>query len=267
MKAFVSAVFLAVNRVLEIIGLRLLRTNAPVRNFALFFKHLKSLGFEVRTVIDVGIAFGTSPIYDAFPRARYFLVEPVAECRPVLETLKARLNAEYFLVAAGAENGEVTFNVHDDISGSSLFAQVEGKVLDGQARPTPMRRLDSLLPANLEHPVFLKVDTQGAELEVLKGLGIRIGDIELLILGDHGSDADAMACNSPTSCGFATKAGCGLRHTGRPYAGAGWRISKSVWPSSAKGQRVAQRAGVFQSDQLADSISRLQAKITQREDG
>ena len=61
MKAFVSAVFQAVNRVLEIIGLRLMRTNAPVRNFSLFFKHLKSLGFEVRTVIDVGIAFGTSP--------------------------------------------------------------------------------------------------------------------------------------------------------------------------------------------------------------
>jgi len=182
MKAFVSAVFRALNGVLEIIGLRLLRTNAPVRDFSLFFKHLKSLGFEVRTVIDVGVAFGTSPIYDAFPRARYFLVEPVAECRPVLEKLKQRLNAEYFLVAAGAENGEVTFNVHDDISGSSLFSQVEGKVLDGEARPTPMRRLDSLLPENMERPAFLKVDTQGAEIEVLKGLGSRIDEIDLLIL-------------------------------------------------------------------------------------
>lgn len=182
MKAFVSAAFRAVNRVLDLIGLRLLRTNAPVRDFRLFFKHLKSIGFDVRTVIDVGVAFGTSPIYDAFPRARYFLIEPVAECRPVLERLTQRLNAEYFLVAAGAENGEVTFNVHDDISGSSLFKQAEGRALDGEARPTPMRRLDSLLPRQLEHPVFLKVDTQGAELEVLKGLGTRLDEIDLLIL-------------------------------------------------------------------------------------
>lgn len=182
MKAFVSAVFRCINHALEIFGLRLMRTNAPVRNFGLFFKHLKSLGFDVRTVIDVGIAFGTPPIYEAFPRARYFLVEPVAECRPVLEKLKQRLNAEYFLVAAGAENKEVTLNVHDDISGSSLFPQVEGKALDGEARPTPMRRLDSLLPESLEHPVFLKLDTQGAELEVLKGLGSRIGEIDLLIV-------------------------------------------------------------------------------------
>ncbi len=182
MKAFVSAAFQAVNRALEPVGLRLMRTNAPVRDFRLFFKHLKSLGFDIRTVIDVGIAFGTSSIYDAFPRAKYFLIEPVEECRPVLEQLKQRLDAEYFLVAAGAENGEISFNVHDDISGSSIFEQVEGKALDGEARKTPMRRLDSLLPDRLERPVLLKIDTQGAEIEVLKGLGARIADIDLMIL-------------------------------------------------------------------------------------
>jgi FkbM family methyltransferase len=182
MKAFVSAVFRCINHVLEIFGIRLLRTNVPARNFALFFKHIKSLGFDIRTVIDVGVAFGTPPIYEAFPRARYFLVEPVAECRAVLEKLKQKLDAEYFLVAAGAENGEVSLNVHDDISGSSLFPQVEGKALDGEARLTPMRRLDSLLPESLEHPVLLKVDTQGAELEVLKGLGKRISEIDVLIV-------------------------------------------------------------------------------------
>ncbi len=182
MRAFISAAFQGINRALEIFGLRLLRTNAPVRSFGLFFKHLKSLGFDVRTVIDVGVAFGTPPIYQAFPRARYFLIEPVAECRPVLEQLKQRLNAEYFLVAAGAENGEVSFNVHDDVSGSSLFSQAEGKQLDGEARRIPMRRLDSLLPETLEHPVLLKLDTQGAEIEALKGLGSRVGEIDLLIV-------------------------------------------------------------------------------------
>jgi FkbM family methyltransferase len=182
MRVFVSALFRCLNRGLEVFGLRLLRTNVPARNFSLFFKHLKSLGFEPRTVVDVGVAFGTPAIYNAFPRARYFLVEPVIECRAVLEKLKQRLDAEYFMVAAGAANGEVSLNVHDDISGSSLFPQVEGRALDGQARLTPMRRLDSLLPQSLEHPVFLKIDTQGAEIEVLKGLGSRIGEIDLLIV-------------------------------------------------------------------------------------
>ncbi len=76
----------------------------------------------------------------------------------------------------------MTFNVHDDLSGSSLFSQAEGKVLDGEARRIPMRRLDSLLPETLEHPVLLKLDTQGAEIEALKGLGSRIGEIDMLIV-------------------------------------------------------------------------------------
>jgi FkbM family methyltransferase len=257
MKAFVSAVFQAVNRVLEALGLRLLRTNAPVRNFALFFKHLKSLGFEVRTVIDVGIAFGTSPIYDAFPRARYFLVEPVAECRPVLEKLKQRLNAEYFLVAAGAENGEVTFNVHDDISGSSIFAQVEGKALDGEERSTPMRRLDALLPEKLEHPVFLKVDTQGAEIEVLKGLGSRIGEIDLLILETtmmpmrHGIPEFADVVRFCDEAGFAVYDI--LEGHMRALDGALAQIDLAL---IRKDSPLRGQAAYFNPDQLADYLKR-----------
>jgi len=182
MKSIISAAFRGLNRGLEPLGLRMQRLHAPTRSFSAFFAHIGALDFHVKTVIDVGVAFGTQSIYDSFPKARYFLVEPVAECRPLLERLKQKLNAEYFLVAAGATDGEVVFNVHDDISGSSLFSQVEGQALDGEARPTPMRRLDTLLPPNLEHPVLLKIDTQGAEIEVLKGLGQRISEIDLLIV-------------------------------------------------------------------------------------
>jgi len=182
MKALISAALRGINGMLAPFGVRLQRLHAPSRSFPIFFHHLKALDFNVQTVIDVGVAFGTPGIYQSFPNARYFLVEPVAECRPILEKLKQQLNAEYFMVAAGATDGEVVFNVHDDISGSSLFAQVEGAALDGEARSTPMRRLDSLLPPDLAHPVLLKIDTQGAEIEVLKGLGDRVLEIDLLIV-------------------------------------------------------------------------------------
>ena len=38
------------------------------------------------------------------------------------------------------------------------------------------------MPETLEHPVLLKLDTQGAEIEVLKGLGSRISEIDVLIV-------------------------------------------------------------------------------------
>jgi FkbM family methyltransferase len=182
MNPLISAAYRGVNGILALLGLRLQRLHSPTRSFWAFFDHVKSLNFDVKTVIDVGVAFGTPGIYQSFPSARYYLIEPVAECRPVLERLKRELNAELYLVAAGATDGTVTFNVHDDVSGSSLFPQVEGSALDGEARQIPMRRLDSLLPKELAHPTLLKIDTQGAEIEVLKGLGARIAEIDLLIL-------------------------------------------------------------------------------------
>ncbi len=135
-EAFISNAFQGINRVLEIFGLRLLRTNAPVRSFGLFFEHLKSLGFDFRTVIDVGG--------------------------------KARLNAEYFLVAAAAENGEVTFNVHDDGLEPVFPGRRQGARRRGAAHPDATARFTVV--RTLEHPVLLKLDTQGAEIEALRGL-------------------------------------------------------------------------------------------------
>jgi FkbM family methyltransferase len=133
-------------------------------------------------VIDVGVAFGTPQIYRAFPRAKYWLVEPVEEARPTLERLRIELDAECVFAAAGTENGEVELFVHDDLSGSSVLAQAEGALLDGTQRRVRRVRLDSVLPDRLDRPCLLKVDTQGTELDVLHGLGNRLAEMDVIII-------------------------------------------------------------------------------------
>src|SRR5207245_892497 len=177
-----SAALKLANRVLRPLGVRLQRTNAPTRTFADFFGHLERMGFEAQTVIDVGVAYGTPQIYRSFPKADYFLVEPLEEFRPVLESLQRRLKARCVVAAAGASDGEVVLHVHDDLSGSSLFPQAEGPALDGVERRVKAVRLDSILPASLRRPVLLKIDTQGAELQVLDGLGPRIREVDLILV-------------------------------------------------------------------------------------
>ena len=174
--------FQLVNKVLRVIGFRLQRTSSPTRTFADFFDHLKSLNFEFRTVIDVGVGRGTPQIYRAFPRARYFLVEPLEEFRGTLEKLCRDLDADYFLAAAGASNGAIVINLHDDLSGSSVLAQAEGEVFDGTKRRVPLVRLDSILPESPESPCLLKIDVQGTELDVLEGLGDRIEAMDVIIV-------------------------------------------------------------------------------------
>jgi FkbM family methyltransferase len=174
------AVFL--NTALRRIGLRIAKTSSPTRTFTDFFEHVKRLGFEPRTVIDIGIADGTPAIYKAYPKAKYYLVEPLEEFKPVLERLKLKLDAEVFHAAAGRSNGETEFHVHDDLSGSSLFLQAEGERLDGTRRRVPLIRLDSILPPTISRPSLVKIDTQGAELAILEGLGSRIDDIDMYII-------------------------------------------------------------------------------------
>lgn len=171
-----------VNALIRPFGVALRRLNRPTRDFEDFIKSLDRLGVHFRTVVDVGVAHGTPGLYKALPMARYYLVEPVDEMRPVLERLKSELDADYFLVAAGAEDREVSFFVHDDVSGSSLYKQAEGEVLDGRSRTVTMRRLDTILPTELARPVLLKIDTQGHEIDVLKGAPNLLKQVDLILL-------------------------------------------------------------------------------------
>ena len=172
----------AANRTLRPFGVCLRRRGHPTRTFEEFVQNLRQLGLEFRTVIDVGVARGTPGLYKVLPEAVYHLVEPSPDARPHVERLLREINGDYHAVAAGAEDGAVAFFNHDDISGSSLYAQVEGEALDGQRIEVPMRRLDSLLPCDMARPVLLKVDTQGHELAVIEGARELLPTIDAVIL-------------------------------------------------------------------------------------
>jgi FkbM family methyltransferase len=182
MKTLIALCFRRLNDLLRPFGLRLLRTTSPTRMFVDFFAHLVALNFDFKTVIDVGVARGTPQIYRSFPRAKYYLIEPVREFLPTLEKLERKLHAEYVLAAAGSKNGEITINVHNDLSGSTVFSQAEGDALVSTKRTVKRVRLDSILPSVMERPCLLKVDAQGSELEILEGLGGFVDQVDVIIL-------------------------------------------------------------------------------------
>lgn len=164
------------------LALKLVTNRSPNRDFREFFNHLRSIGYEAKTVIDVGVGFGTTSLYAGNPNAKFVLIEAVPDDRSIVGKLARDLNAEFHNVAAGDIDGELTFNLHDDVTGSSSFSQVESTGnLDGRQINVPSRRLDNLLTDSLEAPVLLKIDTQGAELSVLKGASGIIDKIDMII--------------------------------------------------------------------------------------
>ena len=139
---------------------------------------LSKLGFKPMTVIDVGAASGTMEIYTAFPEAYHLLIEPLKQHEPALVSILKKYKGSYVIAAAGREKGEVTFNSYKEHpDGSSLYKQSMGPEADGIEIKVPMVTVDGLISEKkLQGPYFIKVDVQGAELDVLEGASETLKD-------------------------------------------------------------------------------------------
>jgi FkbM family methyltransferase len=131
---------------------------------------LSQAGIQVRTVLDIGAALGdwTQLCAGAFPDAAYVLVEPLEEFRPALDSTLRRVEGVVVQAAAASASGHGTLHVHRDLVGSSLLREREGPTVDGEPRTVPTTTIDNLVVRHhLEPPFLLKLDVQGAELDVL----------------------------------------------------------------------------------------------------
>ena len=120
-----------------------------------------------------------------FPDTRYLLIEPLEEYRPLFEQVKQSWpSVEFTIAAASAHEGDLAINVHPDLVGSSLYREIEtGTGVNGVARTVRSLTVDRLVrEAGAGGPYLLKVDVQGAELDVLTGAECTLRDTELVIL-------------------------------------------------------------------------------------
>jgi FkbM family methyltransferase len=141
-------------------------------------------GLKPATIIDVGAASGTPALYEVFPKARHVLIEPLEEYKPQLDSLVSNLDrAEYILAAATATAGNIVINVHPDLVGSSIYKEDEDSDVNGVERMIPAMTVDNICSErSLEGPYLIKIDTQGSELEVLKGAKTALINTEFVIL-------------------------------------------------------------------------------------
>jgi FkbM family methyltransferase len=131
--------------------------------------YLRSLGFDVKTVIDVGVDSGTKPLYDAFEDCFFVLVEPRREAESLLQYKPNR----YVLVNKGLaataaprtirvqDGGKTSFLERTRLTSSPTIAQydVDTTTLD-----------DLLQSTDCKPPIGIKIDTEGYELEIMRGL-------------------------------------------------------------------------------------------------
>jgi FkbM family methyltransferase len=173
------------NSILGSVGLELrLKRTTTRQTLRGTLEHAKLLGFEPKTVIDVGAGIGTFELYETFPKASHMLIEPLEENRPYLEAIVRKLEkAEYIIAAATRNAGTVTINIHRGFFGSSIYSEYEGPSVDGTPRIVPAVTLDEVcLQRGLRGPYLIKVDVQGAELDVILGASEILKNTEYVVL-------------------------------------------------------------------------------------
>ena len=85
-----------------------------------------------------------------------------------LQEWASRLNADIHSIGLGQEAGKSIIYVRPEIGGSSIFAE-QGEMTIADSYEIDIVRLDELI-SSFEKPALVKIDVQGAELGVLRGM-------------------------------------------------------------------------------------------------
>jgi FkbM family methyltransferase len=159
---------------------------SPVKTRA---PYLRSYGFGVEVVFDVGVGAGNPWLYRSFPHARFVLIDPQETCAAQVRE-KGVLDAFHFHAAAlGAESGQALLKVpyserRREASLATLKTRTEKRVksfIRVDEVSVPVRTLDDIAVA-YPGPCGLKLEAEGAELEALQGARETLQRCEFVIV-------------------------------------------------------------------------------------
>lgn len=162
----------ALERLIARFGYELKMVGSPPAGYSAFLNRMVAAGVRPLTVFDVGVGNGTPWLYAAFPQAHFVLIEPQREFEPVLQGICQRIDAEYHLVGVGSKEQRLPiYRLVSSPTGSSFLppnADTEERwgtsEKSGELHVVP---LDTF--CERPGPFFVKIDTEGFELEVLRG--------------------------------------------------------------------------------------------------
>ena len=155
------------------------------QSFEEALEQLKATGYAPDLVIDAGAAEGTPPLQNAFPASRFFWIEPLEEFEPMLKNIQQKHQGDYIIAGVGKEEGSIVLHVHKDLHGSTMFHETDGISADGEPREVKVTTINNLAITqkwNQYKRILLKIDVQGFELEVLKGAGIILENVDVILL-------------------------------------------------------------------------------------
>lgn len=151
--------------------------------------YLRGYEFSPDVVFDVGVENGTGYLYHAFPDAHHVLIDPLTESRDAIANSGLAIRHDFHCCAVGEVEGEAVLNIPTVKRGTRLAMSSLGTRTDKMStrfqsveeRKVRLRRLDDIA-AEYSGCFGLKIDTEGHELQVLRGATDMLDACEFVIL-------------------------------------------------------------------------------------
>lgn len=161
------------------------RSRRPVKMHSL--AKLRAMGIPIHGIIDVGMLSGTYDLMKTFADVPQLLIEPIVEWNEILRNkyTAAGVPFELINVAASDTDGEMNMKISSVREGQPItHAMLTDATTGGNLRRVPVRRLDTLM-AERPHflgPWLLKLDVDGAELQILEGGPVTLENCSVVII-------------------------------------------------------------------------------------
>ena len=142
-----------------------------ITNLDLVICLLKKRGYNPKNIVDVGCYKGiwTKKLLKFYPNAKFYLFDANIENKNYLSNLSIKNeNVQYYIKLLS--NNVKKYNFYKMGSGSSYYEELTSH------RRTKIELTSTILQKELPHTItkykdnLIKIDTQGSEIDVLKGL-------------------------------------------------------------------------------------------------
>lgn len=149
----------------------------------LSLERISKLGYNPKVVYDIGAYHGEFAKFclnNFKPSPKVICFEPQESCRKHLDVMVNQGKIEYISSLVGSKDiAEIDF--YENETGSSVLKDGNS---NRESKKKSVSRIDSLINNGTikDKPDFVKIDTQGYELEILNGLGNYLNDARMILL-------------------------------------------------------------------------------------